>query len=101
MPTAAEWEELINNTTQRWTTKEGVQGVLFQSTVNGQSIFVPNMGYWQNSRIYNVGRLGRYWTADWNSEEYAYVAVASDGSYTPRNRSLRYIGCPVRAVRDD
>ena len=40
MPTMAEWEELCQNTTNTWTTQNGVQGRLFTAS-NGKSIFLP------------------------------------------------------------
>lgn len=44
IPTDVEWQELIDNTTQKRTTVEGVDGWLFTSKKNGNSIFFPNGG---------------------------------------------------------
>lgn len=45
IPTADEWQELIDNTYQEKTTVSGVAGWRFTSKKNGQSIFIPNGGY--------------------------------------------------------
>ena len=45
MPTKEQWEELTANTTSTWTTQNGVNGVLFTSNVNGNSVFVPAFDY--------------------------------------------------------
>ena len=44
MPTRAEWQELLDNTTSVSTTQNGVIGVLF-TAANGNSLFLPAAGY--------------------------------------------------------
>jgi uncharacterized protein (TIGR02145 family) len=63
MPTKAEFEELLNNTTNSWKTQNGVKGRLFTAT-NGNSIFLPAAGYrwgW-GSDLINAGSYGYYWS---------------------------------------
>lgn len=41
MPTKEEIQELIDNTTYKWTEMDGVDGGMFTSKINGKSIFIP------------------------------------------------------------
>ena len=48
-----EWGELLNNTTQKQTTMNGVLGILFTSNINGNQLFIPfTQGYWHNYKYY-------------------------------------------------
>ena len=48
-----DWGELINNTTQKETTINGVRGILFTSNINGHQLFIPfTQGYWYNYKYY-------------------------------------------------
>ncbi len=77
MPTSAEWQELLDNTTNTWTIQNGVNGRLFTAS-NGNSIFLPAAGgYWEGD-LYGVGSCGYYWSSsgywigDW---EYGYELI--------------------------
>ena len=52
LPTASEFEELIDNCDYQWTTQNGVKGVRFTSKRNGNSIFFP---------VHNSGMLIQRW----------------------------------------
>lgn len=97
-PTAAEWQELLNNTTSTWTTLSGVNGCLFSSS-NGSSIFLPATGFRHDSSIDEAGRGGLYWSSSlvnlasdgaWN------IIIASDGQRV--DYAVRILGFSVRAV---
>ena len=62
MPTYDEILELIDNCTWKWTTLNDVNGVLVTGT-NGNSIFFPAAGLRQNSKSFDVGTWGGYWTS--------------------------------------
>ena len=70
MPTRAEWQQLLDNTTSVWTTENGVYGRRFTAS-NGNSIFLPATGYnWYNpaggtsgNGFNDVGSRGYYWTS--------------------------------------
>ena len=63
MPTKEEWEELIANTTQSGTTRNGVNGVQF-SAPNGQSVFLPAAGCSDWIRESDMsGTIGLYWSS--------------------------------------
>lgn len=49
-----DWGELINNTTQKETTINGVRGILFTSNINEHQLFMPfTQGYWWNGNWEN------------------------------------------------
>ena len=66
MPTKAQLQELINETTYTWTTKDGVSGGLFTSKVNSNSIFVPAAGYCDSGSRGYVGEGGFFWSSSLN-----------------------------------
>ena len=66
MPTKAEFEELYNNTTNEWTTLNGVNGMLFTAS-NGNSLFLPAAGWRDFSSLYGAGSGGDYWSSSLDS----------------------------------
>ena len=99
MPTDYQWEELYNNTTNTWTTQNGVAGRLFTAS-NGNSLFLPAAGIHWDDEFYLLGGEGYYWSsslytmgpsAAWNFD---FV----DGDYGS-NLFSRCYGQSVRAVR--
>ena len=61
-PTYEQLEELFENTTNQWTTKNGVNGRLFTSKKNGKTLFIPASGYRDEDKLRTVGVEGNYWT---------------------------------------
>ena len=53
MPTSAQCQELIDNTTSAWTTVNGVNGGTFTSKTNGNSIFIPAAGRYNGTTRYD------------------------------------------------
>ncbi len=106
MPTAAEWEELYNNTTQTWTDDyegTGVKGYILTSTKEGHegvSIFLPAAGYRYYERLCDEGFHGFYWS----SSLYEYDSLDGrnlyfqEGYFTWGNCNSRYDGLSVRPV---
>ena len=72
-PTIEEWEEMFQNTTSIWTTKNGVNGWRFTAP-NGSSLFLPAAGYYWDDEL-NAADLGVYWSVTLNME-YPYRAWA-------------------------
>ena len=100
MPTKAECQELIDNTTQTWTNDyngTGVTGKVFTSKVNGKSVFFPAPGYCYVSNVLDVSSRGFYWSASWYSSSGAWYLLFSSGVQELYNLN-RYIGYSVRAV---
>ena len=99
-PTKEQWEELRKNTTNKWTTRKGVKGLLFIAS-NGNSLFLPAAGYrWDNETGY-VGGSGHYWSGSLPTSNtlvaWGFI-ISSDGC----DRSIdhgRSDGLSVRAVR--
>ena len=61
IPSEKEWEELYQNTTSIWTSKNGVNGRLFTAS-NGNSIFLPAAGFRHGYELVNDGSKGHYWS---------------------------------------
>jgi hypothetical protein len=45
IPTDTQFQELLDNCTITWVTKNGVPGKLFTSNINGKTLFFINNGY--------------------------------------------------------
>ena len=99
MPTQAEFQELLDNTTLTWTQQNGVNGRLFTAS-NGNSLFLPAAGYRGSSSFNDAGSCGDYWSSSFNSDYPgdAWRLHFSAGNYG-MNRSSRYYGQSVRPVR--
>ncbi len=98
MPTKEEWQELYQNTTCTLTTQNGVNGLLF-TAANGNSLFLPAAGYFDNSNLSNVSS-GNYWSSS------LYTDYPGDAWYLffyADNFAVeyygRYYGLSVRPVR--
>lgn len=63
MPTKADFEELIANTTSTWETLNGVNGRRFTSKTNGNSIFVPAAGCCSGGSVDFAGSYGYFWSS--------------------------------------
>ena len=100
MPTKAELQELIDNCDVTWTddyNRTGVKGSIFTSRVNGNSIFFPAAGYGYYSHMYDVGSVGKYWSASLASSGYANSLRLEINNITT-NFSSSINGYSVRAV---
>lgn len=100
MPTREEQKELIDNCTWEWTTQNDVNGYLVTGS-NGNSIFLPAAGYYENSSLIEVGEYGYYWssTPQSNSNLGAYYLYMSDTSKLSYYYA-RVAGQSVRAVSE-
>ena len=99
-PTEAEWEELVNNTTSRWMTINGVNGRCFTGP-NGNSLFLPAAGHRFYDSLYNAGSSGRYCSSSLYSD-YPYSAwycIFGSGYVYMLYYGGRSGGLTVRAVR--
>ena len=99
MPTEGEWQELYENTTVTWTTRNGVRGRLFTAS-NGNSIFMPAAGYCNESAPEAAGIIGDYWTSSLDTD---YPSGALSFFFNSSNYYIsfcnRLYGRNVRAVR--
>ena len=98
-PTREQWQELYQNTTNTWTTRNGVNGRFFTAS-NGNSLFLPAAGYRWDGELYFAGGLGLYWSSSLTTDSPGdawLLGFLSD--YTSVDSSGRYYGRSVRAVR--
>ena len=66
MPTKVEWQELIDNCTWTWTTRNGINGYKVTSKKAGYTdkfIFLPMAGDRNYSDLSCVGSNGNYWSS--------------------------------------
>lgn len=98
MPTYADKEELFTKCTWTWEQKNGVNGYTVTGP-NGNSIFLPAAGYFNDSDLSAAGTLGFYWDSLLTST-YSYCALAlSFGSGGIQwYGDYRYYGRSVRPV---
>ncbi len=65
-PSEAQWDELLANTTNEWTTRSGKAGCLFTSKKNGQTLFLPASG--GRCEFGEAGSYGYYWSRSLNTD---------------------------------
>ena len=98
MPTRAEQDELRSKCTWTWTTQNSVKGYKVTGP-NGNSIFLPAVGYRSDSSLSDVGSRGYYWSSLLNTV--GQTAGWCLGFYSDnfgRYNRVRYDGQSVRAV---
>ncbi len=99
-PKKEQWDELYEHTNSEWTTRNGVEGWLFTSRRNGNSLFLPAAGSRWDGELYDAGGNGYYWSSSLRSDypyDAWYFGFLSDAYYMGyRNRGC---GQSVRAVR--
>lgn len=98
MPTKAEFEELNNECTQTWVTKNGVKGYEVTGP-NGNSIFLPAAGHCYDVRIFDKGSKGRYWSSTPASLGAIPLKIGS-GEHYAVGWDQRGNGCTVRPVTE-
>lgn len=113
MPSAAQFEELIDNidylnadgtimdpgTTDKRIMLNGVTGVWMQSKINENRLFFSCSGYGHLTGLYDQGYLGSYWTASFFNERYAKRFRFNNVGINPGTEGDRYIGFPIRPVQ--
>ena len=96
IPTKAQWEELLANTTQEFI--DEVEVTKFTAS-NGNSIFFPASGYRENTDV-SIAGSAHVWSSslDPDSPEYAFHLYLSSSSCEMDNWYYRYNGMVVRPV---
>lgn len=98
MPTHAQIAELVQHTSQQWTTVEGVEGFRFTAN-NGNSIFLPATGY-RNGETTVADGAGYYWSGNVSSVHNDYAnTLTLNSSSAKTGYSKRNLGLALRAVR--
>ena len=99
MPTQAEWQELLDNTTVTWTHQNGVNGRLFTAS-NGNTLFLPAAGVRGDSSLNLAGSDGFYWSSSLNTYDPDDAwSLGFDSVYCRMYSDYRYYGSSVRPVR--
>ena len=98
-PSKIQWEELLQNTTSKTTTLNGVEGRLFTAK-NGHTIFLPKAGSRKGNKLIDASYSGYYWSRSlytdnpenaWNLHFFLYNECEID-------RDDRGMGFSVRPV---
>ena len=66
LATKAEWNELLDYCTWKWTEQDGKAGYLITSNIEGykdRSIFLPASGWLQDGQLMRQHSYGSYWTS--------------------------------------
>lgn len=100
MPTAVEFQELYDNCTCVWTTLNGVNGRLFTSNVNGNTLFFPAAGYYNGTALISRGSNGVYWSSVYYSASNARYLLFNSSNVNPQNYGSRNDGFSIRPVQD-
>ena len=98
-PNQADFEELYNNTTLTWTTRNGVKGGLF-TAANGCTLFLPAAGNYYQSGLWSTEEYCFYWLNSINlvNAKQAICVTCYDEIATI-SASGRETGFSVRPVR--
>ena len=101
MPTKAEIQELIDNTTNKWFANydgTGVSGTKFTGS-NGTSIFIPASGYRFSSSFGSQGNDCNVWSSSLDTSKPNYAGNLNvDSVSAGAIENLRYNGFTVRGV---
>lgn len=97
MPTEIQCEELIENTTYEWTTINGVNGGKFTAQ-NGNYIFIPAAGRYEDSSLNYEGSFGYIWSSTPKKSSIACYLTFKDGLKGIYD-NYGEIGLSVRAVQ--
>ena len=99
MPTKVEIAELITKCTWTWTTQDGVEGCQVDGP-NGNAIFLPATGHYEESGLIYAGTRGNYWSSSLDSAD--CTTARGDDFFSGGGASgkyYRYYGLAVRPVR--
>lgn len=100
VPTREEMNELLENCDYKWTTQNGVNGGLFTSKKNGNSIFLPAAGRRHGSDVYFVGYCGYNWSSSSYHFEYGDHLIYYYSDNANVTVDARDYGFSVRLVQD-
>jgi hypothetical protein len=101
MPTETNFNELLNtsNCTKEWTTVDGVNGYLFTSVRNSNTLFFPAAGICGDGSVLNVGSNGSYWSSSLDTSNVINGRFLNfDSGFCSMDYYFRYRGFAVRGV---
>lgn len=113
MPTADDWQELYNNCYKDFTTQNGVNGCIFKSKINGNSLFIPAGGRYDVLKIVEDNAHSWYWSSsllsqyptsaysfgfyNFYNEEYERIETGFHNTYGNADQP-RFFGLSIRPV---
>ena len=105
MPTQADFQELLDNTTIEWVDNyngSNVKGWRFKSSTNeNKYIFIPAAGNCSDGSVGNVGRNGSVWSSSLDTSGHGNAwYLGFNSSLCSMYRGNRYYGRPVRGVHN-
>lgn len=102
MPRDEEWSELRNECTSEWTTFNGVDGIMFTSRKNGNSVFFPAAGHRYEGILEYAGSDGSYWPSTLTTDYpcFSYYVYFCEYYVTRYHYGERYYGRSVRPVSE-
>ena len=96
LPSKEDWKELFENSTYKWNKKKKGYDV---TGPNGNSIFLPSVGYRYGADVYNVGSRGYYWSSSVFNENYAYIVFLGISDLYPQCDYDRFLWFSVRLIK--
>ena len=100
MPTKAEFDELLNKCTWKWTSQGGSYGYKVTGP-NGNSIFLPAAGTRHGTSLYGAGSFGYYWSSTpYESDTQGAFSLYFRSDYRGTLWGHRYYGLSVRPVSE-
>ena len=102
MPTIAQFDELVSNTTSQWVADyngSGVSGRLYTAS-NGKSLFLPAAGNASDGGVYMTNSSGGYWSnaIGMYGVDGAYEHGFDSSSGDDGGSVSRYLGLTIRPV---
>ena len=96
IPSKEQWEELIEECKWTWVKGKNAEKTGYKVTgPNGKSIFLPAVGYSDDTDVMGVGTVGYYWSSTFYLGNYAFRMYFSGGS-----SDILYGGRSVRLVKN-
>lgn len=100
LPSKEDFAELFNssNTTNVWTTINGVNGRLVTSIRTTNTIFFPAAGTYYNTSLGERGTNGGYWSSSIGTSPKAFGFGFSSSQFIPQDSLSRHTGRSIRPV---
>ena len=98
IPTRSQWMELMDYTNNKWTTQNGVKGMLFTAN-NGNSIFLPACGLYGYEGFNGKDEVCGYWSCSLFTGPSVWSFYCQEGDCTTYTDFTREFGLTVRPVR--
>lgn len=99
-PTKEQFKELVEYCDWKWVTYNNINGYLVIGK-NGNSIFLPAGGHFENDLCYDEGCIGRYWSSILYNSTRGHSLDLINGYITPIGSNRRYYGFSVRSVKQN